>query len=81
MAHCQNKCLPSCQYNEFPKLNKLKMKLLVSSLASMAKTKISKSLLSCKFQVKNSGLPAIQETPLLPRWKHKNISQTTQKIA
>jgi len=81
MAHCQNKCLPSCQYNEFTKLNKLKMKLSVSSLASMAKIEISKSLFSCKFQVKNSGLPTIQGTPLLPRWKHKNISQTTQEIA
>ena len=80
MVHCQNKCLSSFQYNEFTKLNKWKMELSISSLASMAKIEISKSLLSCKFQVENSGLPAIQGTPLLPRWKHKNISQTTQEI-
>jgi len=81
MAHCQNKCLPSCQYNEFPKLNKLKMNFSINSLVSMVKIEISKSFLSCKFQVKNSGLPAIQQTPLLPRQKHKNISQSTQEIA
>ena len=47
----------------------------------MVKIEISKSLLNCKFQVKNLGQLAIQGTPLLPRWKHKIISQTTQEIA
>jgi hypothetical protein len=47
----------------------------------MAKNEISKSLLSCNFQVKNSGLLAVQGTPLLPRQKHKNISHITQEIA
>jgi hypothetical protein len=81
MAHCQNKCLQSCEYNEFPKLNKLKMKLSISSLVSMKKIEIFKSLLSCNFQIKNSDLPAVQATPLLPRQKHKNISHITQEIA
>jgi hypothetical protein len=47
----------------------------------MAKIEISKFLLGSMFQVKNSGLSPIQGTPLLPRWKHKNISPTSQEIA
>jgi hypothetical protein len=82
MAHCQHKCLPSCKNNEFPTLNKLNLKLSISSLLSVAKSGTFKFLLSCSFRKKKKKSSTAKEgTSLLPRQKHKNISHNTQEIA